>query len=233
MSETDQAEYLTFRSAREYFGSNQHMTEEEQLQAALEASMKEAGSPEETNGFAPPVKDNPPHPLPKFRLSSAFDSPHKTPLKRTGENSRDGDEVTPFKRSCESDVRRPLTALEEEEDLRRAVELSLACSTPSTPVAKLNATPGTCQVEVAPGPPKWQYRLHSVVRHVGNSPQAGHYIADVFRFDAGGWWRYDDSQVNQTSEGRVLGGNGRREGYIFTYVHQPQWDRWTEGLVDD
>ena len=66
---------------------------------------QEAGSPEETNGFAPPVKDNPPHPLPKFRLSSAFDSPHKTPLKRTGENSRDGGEVTPFKRSCESDVR--------------------------------------------------------------------------------------------------------------------------------
>ena len=66
---------------------------------------QEAGSPEETKGFAPSLKDNPPHPLPKFRLSSAFDSPHKTPLKRTGENSRDGDEVTPFKRSCESDIR--------------------------------------------------------------------------------------------------------------------------------
>ena len=67
------------------------------------------------------------------------------------------------------------------------------------------------------------------------------------RFDAGGWWRYDDSQVDQTkyvdkiyidhihslhhlfnsSLERVIGGNGRRDGYIFTYVHQPQWDLWT------
>ena len=32
------------------------------------------------------------------------------------------------------------------------------------------------------GPPKYHYRLHSVVRHLGSSPLAGHYIADVFRF---------------------------------------------------
>ena len=84
------------------------------------------------------------------------------------------------------------------------------------------------------GPSKYHYRLHSVVRHLGSSPLAGHYIADVFRFrlvksrqsrsfswggvlvkyfesrfrrsfwhiidrfDAGGWWRYDDSEVTQT-----------------------------------
>ena len=34
------------------------------------------------------------------------------------------------------------------------------------------------------------------------------------------------------SEERVMGGNGRREGYIFTYVHQPQWDLWTDGVVN-
>ena len=75
--------------------------------------------------------------------------------------------------------------------------------------------------QVVAGPPKYHYRLHSVVRHLGSSPLAGHYIADVFRsrleltwvhnpldmmilhsyfdrFDTGGWWRYDDSQVTQT-----------------------------------
>ena len=31
------------------------------------------------------------------------------------------------------------------------------------------------------GHPKWQYRLHGVVRHLGSSPVAGHYIANVYR----------------------------------------------------
>ena len=31
------------------------------------------------------------------------------------------------------------------------------------------------------GHPKWQYRLHGVVRHLGSSPVAGHYIASVHR----------------------------------------------------
>jgi len=136
------------------------------------------------------------------------------------------------KKSRDTDVRRPLTVLEEEEDLRRALELSLESSTPSTPAHKLTPAHGSKPEVVVAGPPKWQYRLHSVVKHLGSSPSAGHYIADVFRFDAGGWWRYDDSQVDQTSEERVLRGSGRREGYIFTYVHQPQWDVWTAGLVD-
>jgi len=138
----------------------------------------------------------------------------------------------PGKRSKESDVRRPLTKVEEEEDFRRALELSLASSTPSTSISEPAPTPAKNMAAVVIGPPKYCYRLHSVVRHLGSSPLAGHYIADVFRFDTGGWWRYDDSQVTQTSEERVMGGNGRREGYIFTYVHQPQWDLWTVGKKD-
>ena len=39
--------------------------------------------------------------------------------------------------------RRPLTVLEEEEDLRRALELSLASSTPSTPAHKLTPSHGS------------------------------------------------------------------------------------------
>jgi len=101
----------------------------------------------------------------------------------------DEDEALP-KRSRESDVRRPLTAIEEEEDLQRALELSrLANSTPVTPVFKHNsdseAASGAYQAEAVQGHPKWQYRLHGVVQHLGSSPAAGHYIANVYRFDAG------------------------------------------------
>jgi len=257
MSETDQEEYVTFRSTRETLGGvDQNLTEEQQLKAALEASMKEINSPasetaatsyekdlqetirlsiQETaspaqRGLATPLKAFPV--LPQRRLSTAFESPDKTPAKAPKRQGEREDGSGAGKKCRESDVRRPLTVVEEEEDLRRALELSLASSTPSTPAHKLTPAPGSNAEAAVAGPPKWQYRLHSVVKHLGSSPTAGHYIADVFRFDAGGWWRYDDSQVNQISEERVLGGSGRREGYIFTYVHQPQWDLWTAGLVD-
>ena len=47
-------------------------------------------------------------------------------------------------------VRRPLTAIEEEEDLQRALELSrLANSTPVTPVFKQNPDSGTYQAAVS------------------------------------------------------------------------------------
>ena len=47
-------------------------------------------------------------------------------------------------------IRRPLTAIEEEEDLQRAIELSrLANSTPVTPVFKQNPDSGAYQVAVS------------------------------------------------------------------------------------
>ena len=47
-------------------------------------------------------------------------------------------------------IRRPLTAIEEEEDLQRAIELSrLANSTPVTPVLKQNPDSGAYQVTVS------------------------------------------------------------------------------------
>ena len=48
------------------------------------------------------------------------------------------------------------------------------------------------------GSPEQRYRLASVVSHFGPSTAAGHYVADVFRFDAGGWFRYDDTVVTET-----------------------------------
>ena len=47
-------------------------------------------------------------------------------------------------------IRRPLTAIEEEEDLQRALELSrLANSTPVTPVFKQNPDSGAYQAAVS------------------------------------------------------------------------------------
>ena len=47
-------------------------------------------------------------------------------------------------------IRRPLTAIEEEEDLQRAIELSrLANSTPVTPVFKQNPDSGAYQAVVS------------------------------------------------------------------------------------
>ena len=45
-------------------------------------------------------------------------------------------------------IRRPLTQVEEEEDFKRALELSLASSTPSTPAPKLTPAPGINSVAV-------------------------------------------------------------------------------------
>ena len=48
-----------------------------------------------------------------------------------------------------------------------------------------------------PCQPEHTYQLSSVVSHFGASRSSGHYVADVFRFDGGGWHRYDDSMVTK------------------------------------
>ena len=62
------------------------------------------------------------------------------------------------------------------------------------------------------------------------------------RFDAGGWFRYDDTNVTETNEESVRynlfnstrsllqfyifdrTGSNKANGYIFMYVHTPLWD---------
>ena len=45
----------------------------------------------------------------------------------------------------------------------------------------------------------------------------------MFRFDAGSWWRYDDTTVTKTWQRDVLNGANRRNGYIFLYMHSALW----------
>ena len=68
--------------------------------------MQEVGSPEE-RGLATPLKTPAALPLPQRRLSTAFDSPHKTPAKasKRQSNGRDEDGSGPGKKSRDSDVR--------------------------------------------------------------------------------------------------------------------------------
>ena len=121
-------------------------------------------------------------------------------------------------------IRRPLTRVEEEEDLRRALEMSRSAG-PLLEEVEEEEVVAVEEAEVA-GPPERHYRLASVVTHRGGGAASGHYVADVRRFGPGGWWRYDDSAVTATSLARVVGGAGRANGYIFMYVHKPQWEEW-------
>ena len=120
-------------------------------------------------------------------------------------------------------IRRPLTRVEEEEDLRKALEMSRSAGPLLEEVEE--EVVAVEEAEVA-GPPERHYRLASVVTHRGGGAASGHYVADVRRFGPGGWRRYDDSAVTATSLARVVGGAGRANGYIFMYVHKPQWEEW-------
>lgn len=125
-------------------------------------------------------------------------------------------------------IRRPLTQMEENEDLRLALELSIredqANNSLSSSDIKEDASSVVEPPLVLTGPQEHRYRLHSVVSHYGASSSSGHYVADVFRFDAGQWFRYDDMSVIETSEEKVRGERSQQNGYIFMYIHQPLWD---------
>ena len=69
------------------------------------------------------------------------------------------------------------------------------------------------------------YQLQSVVSHHGNKATSGHYVADVFRHDVGGWIRYDDQSVSTTNLQAVISGSNSFNGYIVTYLHKPLWRR--------
>lgn len=76
-------------------------------------------------------------------------------------------------------------------------------------------------VEDVLGLPEHDYRLVSVVSHYGATTSSGHYVADVYRFDQGSWFRYDDTVVTPINELNVRNnGNNTKNGYIFMYVQE-------------
>lgn len=137
------------------------------------------------------------------------------------------------KQSWKRSFHRPETKAEEEADMLKALELSTQESLEEeermiseAPVSSDNNADNTGGgSEVVTGPPEFCFKLSSIVSHFGASTAAGHYVADVQRFDAGGWFRYDDTNVTETNEESVRTGSNKANGYIFMYVHTPLWDQ--------
>ena len=125
--------------------------------------------------------------------------------------------------------RRPLTKMEENKDIRRAIELSTVEDTAICPPDVKEEGDNSLESPITMnGPREHRYRLHSVVSHYGDSTSSGHYVADVFRFDAGDWYRYDDTIVTKTTEEIVRGKKSQMNSYILMYVHLPLWEACQE-----
>jgi ubiquitin carboxyl-terminal hydrolase 10 len=62
-----------------------------------------------------------------------------------------------------------------------------------------------------------QYKLFSVVYHVGKEALKGHYITDAFHVGYNSWLRYDDASVKSVQEENVLKPQGTRVPYLLFY----------------
>uniref|UniRef100_A0A2K6G5X2 Ubiquitin carboxyl-terminal hydrolase n=1 Tax=Propithecus coquereli TaxID=379532 RepID=A0A2K6G5X2_PROCO len=62
------------------------------------------------------------------------------------------------------------------------------------------------------------YRLISVVSHIGNSGDSGHYISDAYDFRQHSWFTYDDLWVSEIPETLIQEAR-LHSGYIFFYMH--------------
>ncbi|XP_072274100.1 ubiquitin carboxyl-terminal hydrolase 37 isoform X2 [Pyxicephalus adspersus] len=71
------------------------------------------------------------------------------------------------------------------------------------------------------------YRLVSVVSHIGSSSSSGHYISDVYDVKKQAWFTYNDLAVSRTQEVTVQGDRDR-SGYIFFYMHKDVFDELIE-----
>eukprot|EP00092_Neocalanus_flemingeri_P037537 GFUD01040872.1.p1 GENE.GFUD01040872.1~~GFUD01040872.1.p1 ORF type:complete len:576 (+),score=166.05 GFUD01040872.1:60-1730(+) len=127
----------------------------------------------------------------------------------------------------------PTSLQEEESDLKQALALSLLEAEmnqkdPSSDKLQgdLDDTDNNNSEEVTRtrGQAQHSYQLSSVVSHYGASASSGHYVADVYRFDGGGWYRYDDTRVTRTDSRSVRTGSNSANGYILTYLYQPLWE---------
>jgi len=131
------------------------------------------------------------------------------------------------------EVPRPATREQEEEDLKKALEMSALEATFLDSAGNHDVAMddlennNNLEEDEFEGNPEHSYKLQSVVSHFGPSSSSGHYVADVFRFDGGGWCRYDDKRVSKTDGETVRTGPNCTNGYVLTYLYQPLWDKYS------
>jgi len=262
LSEEEQTEYLLYISQKEVLTSHgreivfENEDEDEELKAALEASLLDVGGDEDEKKAAGGEKKSEEFKTPlKRQLSlSSLDSsgpPSKVARHKGGVFSHSTESLlaradTPSPPKSSSDTpgekkvswkksfHRPESQAEEDADMMRALELSTQGeveTTMETEVAgeaeqkESESDEVTEEVTEEDSEGEHCYRLTSVVSHFGASTAAGHYVADVHRFDAGGWYRYDDTVVTETNINSVRSGSNKANGYIFMYVHKSLWDQ--------
>jgi len=202
LGEEEQTEYLLWMSSQQEAGRGAGPASPEEEEASLRAALQAS------------LLDTPQTPVPARGRKRAASGPGDSqPDNKVGR----GD--------WREEYSRPSTREQEEAELLQALELSTqqeegelaSTEEPTLPLPSL-------EEEEPSGSPEQRYRLASVVSHFGPSTAAGHYVADVFRFDAGGWFRYDDTVVTETDITAVRGGSNRSNGYIFMYIQSPLWD---------
>uniref|UniRef100_A0A8C9VN37 Ubiquitin carboxyl-terminal hydrolase n=1 Tax=Scleropages formosus TaxID=113540 RepID=A0A8C9VN37_SCLFO len=71
------------------------------------------------------------------------------------------------------------------------------------------------------------FRLISVVSHIGSSSSSGHYISDVYDMKKQSWLTYNDLDVSRTQESTVQRDRDR-SGYIFFYMHKDVFEELSE-----
>ncbi|KAM9226196.1 ubiquitin carboxyl-terminal hydrolase 29 [Dugong dugon] len=142
--------------------------------------------------------------------------------------------VEQLQRALLQSLRKPDTQEHADEDLSRSTELSLLeDSLNSLRALGSGENPGNKGIlgmenteaeaekpnrNAATGDPRHAYRLISVVSHVGNSPNSGHYISDVYDFAKKAWFVYDDLKALQIQEASMQK-DRCCNGYIFFYMH--------------
>jgi len=238
MGDDDKLEYTLHMSMKSIPETTNNNIEDQNLAAAIQASLNETPSKKTCDEGSKIFSDSP-----------------STPATAAADKFNNMD-------VSEDKVEAPKTQAEEERQIQEALQLSLledmedmdetdfqntkdgsssssttpdnsssfptALSSPSEIGESSNNNPGLLdnnngleEEEDNPGLPEHDYRLVSVVSHYGATTSSGHYVADVYRFDQGSWFRYDDTVVTPITETNVRNnGNNTKNGYIFMYIQE-------------